>query len=93
MYPVILTAVATQHILEMQTEAARTAQARAARTRAAREGRSARLAWLFDLADRRAVARAAQDGADFCCPDYLLTGRCAVHTQAQRIAAGSSRRS
>ena len=91
MYPVIQTAVATQHILEMQAEAARTAQARTARARAAREGRSPRLAWLFDLADRRAAARAAQHSPDFCCPDYVLTGQCANHAEAHRMAAGSGR--
>ena len=57
MHPVIQTEVATQHILEMQAEAARTAKARGGR--AARQGRSPRLAWLFDLADRRGAARAA----------------------------------
>ncbi len=93
MHPVIQTAVATQHILEMQAEAARTAKAREARTRVARQGRPPRLAWLFDLADRRATARQAQDGPDYCCPDYLLTGQCAVHTRAHRMAADNSGRS
>ena len=86
MHPVILTEVAAQHILELQAEAARTAKARTAR-----EGRSPRLAWLFDLADRRGAARAAQHSPDFCCPDYLLTGQCAVHTETHRMAAGSGR--
>ncbi len=91
MHPVILTEVATQHILEMQAEAARTAKARTAKARTAREGRSPHLAWLFDLADRRGAARAAQHSPDFCCPDYLLTGQCAVHAEAHRMAAGSGR--
>ncbi len=91
MHPVIQTEVATQHILELQAEAARTAKARTARARMAREGRSHRLAWLFDLADRRGAARAAQHSPDVCCPDYLLTGQCAVHAQAHRMAAGSGR--
>jgi hypothetical protein len=90
-HPVIQTAVATQHILEMQAEAARSAKARTAKARAARDGRSPRLAWLFDLADRRGAARAAQHSPDFCCPDYLLTGQCAAHAAAHRMAAGSSR--
>lgn len=87
MHPVIQTAIATQHIREMQAEAARTAQARTAR-----QGKSPRLAWLFDLAGRRGAARTAQDGPDFCCPDYALTGQCAVHTGAHRVAADSGRR-
>ena len=91
MHPVILTEVAAQHILEMQAEAARTAKARTAKAQAARQGRSPRLAWLFDLADRRGAARAAQHSPDFCCPDYLLTGQCAVHAEAHRMAAGSGR--
>ena len=94
MHPVIQTAVATQHIMEMQAEAARTAQARTARTaraRTARAGRSPRLAWLFDLADRRGAARAAQHSPDVCCPDYLLTGQCAVHAAPRSVAAGSGR--
>jgi hypothetical protein len=85
-HPVILTDVATQHILEMQAEAARTAKARAAR-----QGRSPGLAWLFDLAARRGAARAAQHSPDYCCPDYLLTGQCAAHTEAHRMTAGSGR--
>jgi hypothetical protein len=85
-HPVIMTEVAAQHILELQAEAARTAQARTAR-----EGRSPRLAWLFDLADRRGAARAAQHSPDICCPDYLLTGQCAVHAEAHRMAAGTGR--
>jgi hypothetical protein len=85
-HPVIMTEVAAQHILELQAEAARTAKARTAR-----QGRSPRLAWLFDLADRRGAARAAQHSPDFCCPDYLLTGQCAVHAEAHRMAAGSGR--
>ena len=88
MHPLMQTAIASQHIREMQAEAARTARARTAR-----QGKSPRLAWLFDLADRRAAARAAQDGPDFCCPDYALTGRCAAHTGAHRVAADSGRRS
>ena len=88
MHPVILTEVAAQHILELQAEAARTAKARTAKARTAREGR---LAWLFDLADRHGAARAAQHSPDFCCPDYLLTGQCAVHAEAHRMAAGSGR--
>lgn len=91
MHPLIQTAIASQHIREMQAEAARTARARTAR-----QGKSPRLGWLFDLADRRAAdrraaARAAQDGLDFCCPENLLTGQCAVHTGAHRAAAGSGR--
>lgn len=86
MHPVILTDVATQHILEMQAEAARTAKARAAR-----QGRSPGLAWLFDLAARRGAARAAQHSPDYCCPDYLLTGQCAAHAEARRMTAGSGR--
>ncbi len=93
MHPLMQTAIASQHIREMQAEAARTARARTAR-----QGKSPRLAWLFDLADRRAAdrraaARAAQHGPDFCCPDYALTGRCAAHTGAHRVAADSGRRS
>ncbi len=84
MHPVIQTAIATQRIREMQADAARTAQARAAR-----RGRSPRLAWLFDLADRRGAARLAQPGPDVCCPDYLLTGQCAAHTQPRQMTAGS----
>lgn len=84
MHPVIQTAIATQRIREMQADAARTAQARAAR-----RGRSPRLAWLFDLADRRGAARAAQHRPDACCPDYLLTGQCAEHTQPRQMTAGS----
>ena len=91
MHPVIQTAIATQRIRDMQAEAARTAQGRAAQARAAREGRSPRLAWLFDLADRRGAARTAQPSPDFCCPDYLLTGQCAVHTGAHRMPADSGR--
>jgi hypothetical protein len=90
-HPVIQTAVAAQRIRDMQAEAARTAQGRAAQARAAREGRSPRLAWLFDLAARRGAARTAQHSPDFCCPDYLLTGQCAVHAQAHHMATGSSR--
>ncbi len=92
MHPVIQTAIATQHIRDLQAEAARTAQARAAQAAAPRAGRSPRLGWLFDLADRRAAARLAQHSPDACCPDYLLTGRCAVHTAAHRVTADSSRR-
>jgi hypothetical protein len=92
-HPVIQTAIAAQRISEMQAEAARTTQGRMAQARAAREGRSPRLAWLFDLADRRGAARAAQHSPDVCCPDYLLTGQCAVHTGAHRMAAGSGKRS
>ena len=91
MHPVILTDVATQHILEMQAEAARSAKARTAKARAARQGRSPGLAWLFDLAARRGAARAAQHSPDYCCPDYLLTGQCAAHTEAHRMTAGSGR--
>jgi hypothetical protein len=87
-HPVIQTAIAAQRIRDMQAEAARTAQARVAR-----QARSPRLAWLFDLADRRGAARLAEQAADFCCPDYLLTGRCAAHTGAHREAAGSGRAS
>jgi hypothetical protein len=87
-HPVIQTEIAHQHISELQAEAARTARARLVR-----QGRSPRLAWLFDLADRRGAARAAQHGPDFCCPDYMLTGRCTVHTGAHREAADSGRRS
>jgi hypothetical protein len=87
-HPVIMTEVAAQHILELQAEAARTAKARTVKARTAHEGR---LAWLFDLADRRGAARAAQHSPDFCCPDYLLTGQCAVHAEAHRMAAGSGR--
>jgi hypothetical protein len=85
-HPVIMTEVAAQHILELQAEAAREAKARRAR-----ETRSPRLAWLFDLADRRGAARAAQHSPDYCCPDYLLTGQCAVHAEAHRMAAGTGR--
>ena len=88
MHPVIQTAIARQRIQDMRAEAARTAQARTAR-----EGRSPRLAWLFDLADRRGAARVAQDGPGFCCPDYLLTGQCAEHTGTHRMSADSSGRS
>lgn len=86
MHPVIQTAIAAQRIRDMQAEAARTAQARAAR-----QTTSPRLAWLFDLAGRRAAARLATDGPGFCCPDYLLAGHCAVHTGAHRETAGSGR--
>ena len=102
MHPVIQTAIATQHIRDMQAEAertaqarvarARTAQARTAQARTARQGRSPRLGWLFDLADRRGAARVADDGPDFCCPEQLLTGHCAVHTGAHRVTAETSRR-
>ena len=88
MHPVIMTEVAAQHILELQAEAAQTAKARTVKARTAREGC---LAWLFDLADRRAAARAAQHSPDFCCPDYVLTGQCAVHAEAHHMAAGSGR--
>jgi hypothetical protein len=90
-HPVILTEVAAQHILEMQAEAARTAKARTAKAQTARQGRSPRLAWLFDLADRRGAARAAQHSPDYCCPDYLLTGQCAAHTEAHRMTADTGR--
>ena len=92
MHPVIQTAIATQHIRDMQAEAARTARARTAQAAAAREGRSPRLAWLFDLADRHAAARSAQHSPEVCCPDYLLTGQCAEHTGPHRVAADSSGR-
>lgn len=88
MHPLIQTAIASQRISDLRAEAARTAQARVAR-----QARSPRLAWLFDLADRRAAARPAADGPDLCCPDYLLTGQCAVHTGAHRMATGSRGRS
>lgn len=88
MHPVIQTAIASQRISEMRAEAARTAL-----VRAARQGRPPRIAWLFDLADRRGAARLADGGPDFCCPDYLLTGQCAVHTRAHRMPADSSGRS
>ena len=91
MHPVIQTAIAAQRISDMQAEAARTAQGRVAQARAVRAGRSPRLGWLFDLADRRGMTRTAQASPDFCCPDYLLTGQCAVHTGAHRMAAGSGR--
>jgi hypothetical protein len=84
-HPVIQTAIAAERIKELRAEAARTAQARAAR-----QARSPRLAWLFDLADRRGAARPAAD-ADPCCPDYMLTGQCAVHTGAHRMAGSSGR--
>jgi hypothetical protein len=87
-HPVIQTAIAHQHISELQAEAAR-----AARARTARQGKSPRLAWLFDLAERRAAAHAAGQAPDVCCPDYLLTGQCTVHTGAHREAAGSGRAS
>jgi hypothetical protein len=87
-HPVIETEIAAQRIQELRAEAARTAQARAAR-----QARSPRLAWLFDLAGRREAARLAAGGPDYCCPDYLLTGQCAVHGEAHRMAAGSSGRS
>ena len=93
MHPVIQTAIATQHIRDMQAEAARTARARVAQAAAARGGRSPRLAWLFDLADRRAGARPAHPGPDVCCPDYLLTGQCAEHAGTRPVAADSGRRS
>jgi hypothetical protein len=80
-HPVIETAIAAQRIKELRAEAARTAQARAAR-----QARSPRLAWLFDLADRRGAARPAADAPGYCCADYLLTGQCAVHTGAHRMA-------
>jgi hypothetical protein len=83
-HPVIQTAIATQRIRDMQAEAAR--------ARLARQGRSPRLGWLFDLAGRRAAARLGAEAPDFCCPDYLLTGSCAVHTGAHRETADSSRR-
>jgi hypothetical protein len=83
-YPVIQTAIATQRIKEIQAEAARAALAREAR-----RGRSPRLSWLFDLAGRREAARLAQHGPDVCCPDYLLTGRCAEHAGQDRVAADS----
>ena len=86
-HPVIQTAIASQRISDLRAEAARTAQARVAR-----QARSPRFAWLFDLADRRETARLAQDGPDLCCPDHLLTGQCAVHTGAHRMATGSSGR-
>jgi hypothetical protein len=90
-HPVIMTEVAAQHILDLQAEAAQTAKAQTAKARTvkARTAREGRLAWLFDLADRRGAARAAQHSPDFCCPDYLLTGQCAVHAEAHRMAAGS----
>jgi hypothetical protein len=87
-HPVIQTAIADQRIKDLRAEAAQ-----AARARVARQARSPRLAWLFDLADRREAARAAAGGPDYCCPDYLLTGQCAVHNGAHRMAAGSSGRS
>jgi hypothetical protein len=87
-HPVIQTAIATQRIKEMQAEAARAA--RATRAREARRGQSPRLSWLFDLVGRREAARLAQHGPDFCCPEYLLTGRCAEHAAPPRMA-GSSR--
>ncbi len=90
MYPVIQTAIAAQRIREMQAEAARAAQAGAARAGAARQPRSPRLGWLFDLAARRGAARQAGQPPGLCCPDYLLTGHCAVHTGAHRVAAGSN---
>lgn len=86
MHPVIETEIAAQRIRELRAEAARTAQARAAR-----QARSPRLAWLFDLADRRGAARPAADATDYCCPDYLLSGQCAVHTGAHRMAGTSGR--
>jgi hypothetical protein len=83
-HPVIQTAIATQRIKEMQAEAAREARASAAR-----RGRSPRLSWLFDLAGRREAARLTAGGPDMCCPDYLLTGQCAAHTEPRRVTAGS----
>ena len=87
MHPVIQTAIASQRISELRAEAARAAQARTAR-----QARSPRLAWLFDLADRRGAARLADVSPNLCCPDYLLTGQCAVHTGAHRMPADSSGR-
>lgn len=87
MYPVIQTAIASQRISELRAEAARTAQARAAR-----QARSPRLAWLFDLADRRGADRLADASSGLCCPDHLLTGQCAAHTGAHRMPADSSGR-
>jgi hypothetical protein len=78
---------ATTCIRDLQAEAARAAQARVAR-----QARSPRLAWLFDLADRREAARLAAAGPDYCCPDYLLTGQCAARGGTHRMAAGSSGR-
>jgi hypothetical protein len=86
-HPVIQTAIAAQHIRDLQAEAAQAAQARVAR-----QARSPRLAWLFDLADRREAARLAAAGPDYCCPDYLLTGQCAEHNGTHRMTAGSSGR-
>jgi hypothetical protein len=85
-HPVIQTTIAAQRIRDLQAEAARAAQARVAH-----QARSPRLAWLFDLAGRREAARLAASGPDYCCPDYLLTGQCAVHGEAHRMAAGSGR--
>ncbi len=88
MHPVIQSTIAAQRISDLRAEAVQAGQARVAR-----QARPPRLAWLFDLADRREAARLAAGSPDYCCPDYLVTGQCAVHSGTHRMAAGSSGRS